>query len=329
MRNTSSRPFRTIAFLLALLIIMGVAGTATPAVAQDNDSEAEQSPAAESELATELPPPDLPSSNQQGYVFNIESGNSIDLDALPREAIVYALVWKEPSARRAERIAENLGIDGEVVDRGNDTFDITGEGEIYVSSDLVQYYSPDGPSEGELPDDEDSIAFAREWLRKAGLLPNDVDDGQIVARSEEANRVVVQFLPLEPANLLSAYPSAVVTLGPGGTVVEASIRWPSIERFDLYRLRDSKESWQEVQSGQAFLDVQVPDGIADENGLVEGEATYSSIEIGYTTSGLPGGDQFLQPVYIFTGRFTPEGSDRSYRIRAYVAAIANAGAPVG
>ena len=71
---------------------------------------------------------------------------------------------------------------------------------------------------------------------------------------------------------------------------------------------------------------QLPDGVADDQGIVKGKATYSTIEIGYTTAGLPGGDQYLQPVYIFVGRFVPEGSDSSYRIRAYVSAVANSGA---
>jgi hypothetical protein len=141
--------------------------------------------------------------------------------------------------------------------------------------------------------------------------------------------VVVQFLPLEPQNLIAAYPSVLVTEGPGGAVVEASIRWPSIERADLYQLRDAEEAWQEVSSGQAFLDVQLSEGIADENGVVRGAASYSGVEIGYTTAGLPGGTQYLAPVYIFSGRFTPEGADQSFRIKAYVSAVANAGAPVG
>jgi hypothetical protein len=53
------------------------------------------------------------------------------------------------------------------------------------------------------------------------------------------------------------------------------------------------------------------------------------VEIGYTTGGLPGGRQYLEPIYIFSGRLNPDGSDRSFRIKAYVSAVANAGAPVG
>lgn len=179
-----------------------------------------------------------------------------------------------------------------------------------------------------MPGDDAAIGFAREWLRTAGLLPNNVDDGKIVSRSEETNRVIVQFIPLEPENMIAAYPSAVVTIGPGGDIIEASVRWPEIDRYDIYQLRDPKDAWAEVASGEAYLEVELPDGIADDEGVVSGKATYTSVEIGYTTAGLPGGAQYLQPVYIFVGRFTPEGSDSSYRIRAYVSAVANSGAPI-
>jgi hypothetical protein len=325
-KATGGHVLRLLFALLALAI--AVAGSGTLAQDATPESEDEQSPAS-SELTSELPPPDLPTSNQQGFQFEIDSDSRIDLDAVPREAAVYQLNWKEPTARRTERIAENLGIEGEINDRGNGTFDIQGEQELYVSSGLVQFFSPDQPEEGELPDDEAAIGFAREWLRTAGLLPNNVDEGEVVSRSEETNRVIVQFIPLEPENLIAAYPSAVVTIGPNGEVIEASVRWPEIDRYDIYQLRDPKDAWAEVSSGEAFLDVQLPEGVADDQGVVKGKATYSTIDIGYTTAGLPGGDQYLQPVYIFVGRFVPEGDDSSYRIRAYVSAVANSGAPVG
>jgi hypothetical protein len=321
---TGGLQLRLLFALLALAI--AVAGNGT--LAQDATPETTED-ASSSELTSELPPPDLPSSNQQGYQFQIDSDSRIDLDAVPREAPVYQLNWKEPTQARTERIAENLGIEGEVNDRGNGSFDIQGDQELYVSSGLVQFFSPDQPEEGDLPDDETAIGYSREWLRTAGLLPNNVNEGAVVSRSEETQRVIVQFIPLEPGNLVAAYPSAVVTIGPGGEVIEASVRWPVIDRYDIYQLRDPRDAWAEVSSGEAFLDVQLPEGVADDQGVVAGRATYSSIEIGYTTAGLPGGEQYLQPVYIFIGRFVPEDSDSSYRIRAYVSAVANSGAPVG
>ncbi len=322
-------PHRWLWIVLAALLAFG--GGAATVLAQEGTPESEDVPdASESELASELPPPDLPTSNIQGYTFEIDSTTTVDLAAVPREAVVYELVWREATAARTERIASNLGIEGEVNDRGNGTFDVGDEtGEIFVSSDLVQFFTTVTPEESDLPSDDDAITFARDWLRTAGLLPNSADEGRVVVRSDETQRVVVQFLPLEPLGLIAAYPSVMVTEGPGGVVVESSVRWPSIERADLYQLRDAGEAWQEIASGQAFLDIQLPEGIADENGVVRGEASYSQVDIGYTTAGLPGGTQYLVPIYIFSGRFTPENGEASVRVKAYVSGVANAGAPVG
>jgi hypothetical protein len=327
------RKLLSLALLLAIGIVIASTSvtTVTSVSAQSSTPESgDASGSAESELAEELPPPDLPSSNEEGYIFNLDASTTIDLDAVPREAVIYQLIWKDPSAARAQRIAENLGMDGEVNDRGNGTFDVSdNEGEIYVSAALIQYFLVAPTDDGDLPGDDDAIAFAREWLRTAGLLPNDVNDGRISSRSEETKRVVVEFKPLEPESLVAAYPSAVVTIGPEGVVVESSIRWPQIVRADLYQLRDAKDAWQEVKSGQAFLEVSIPDGVADSQGNVNGEVTYTDIDIVYTTAGLPGGTQYLEPVYVLTGRLTPENSDESLRIKAYVSAVANTGAPVG
>ena len=122
----------------------------------------------------------------------------------------------------------------------------------YSDFDMMVYY------ENELPDDETALGYAREWLRTAGLLPNNVDDGTVVSRSEETQRVIVQFIPLEPENLVAAYPSAVVTIGPNGEVIEASVRWPVIDRYDIYQLREPTDAWAEVASGEAFLDQSAP-----------------------------------------------------------------------
>lgn len=64
--------FRLLFALLALAI--AVAGNGT--LAQDATPEpSEDATAASSELTSELPPPDLPSSNQQGYQFQIDSAS--------------------------------------------------------------------------------------------------------------------------------------------------------------------------------------------------------------------------------------------------------------
>jgi hypothetical protein len=183
--------------------------------------------------------------------------------------------------------------------------------------------------QGKLPTDDEAVAYAREWLRLTGLLPPDLGDATIVGRVELSQRVVVQFLPQEPKAILSAYPSITVTLGPTGTILEASLRWAQIRRGDLYQLRPAQEAWNEVQSGQAYLEVSLPEANAPAGAEVTGDATYSGVDLGYTTAGPPGAQQYLEPIYVFRGRLRLNGSDKTYPIKAYVSALANSGAPVG
>lgn len=286
-------------------------------------------PAARGEVTPELPPPDIPTSNQQGYTFALKSTLRVDLDALPKEARVYELLREAPAKKEAQQIADRLKIGAEVQDKGNDTWEATGLGQVFIAPDLIQYFSLEDVREGKLPNDKEAIAFAQEWLRLTGLLPPDLGKAEVVGRIEESQRFVVQFRPDEPRGILSAYPSITVTMGPTGTILEASIRWAEIKRGDLYLLRQPKDAWNEVQSGEAYLEVELPEGVAQPGDDITGTATYSGVEIAYTTAGPPGSRQYLVPIFVFRGRMRPEGSETTYPIRAYVPALASSGAPVG
>jgi hypothetical protein len=318
-----------LAVLLSALVAFyptGALGTTEPPAATP---AAESGGNAQSEVTAELPPPDIPTSNQQGYTFNLNAALKTDLDALPKEATVYELIRSTPTLDDAQKLADRLSIGAAVQDKGNGTFEASGTGQVFVSADLVQYFSLQDVREGTLPGDSEAIAFAREWLRLTGLLPPDLGDAQVVGRIQDSLRVVVQFLPEEPKSVLSGYPSITVTLGPTGTILEASLRWAEIRRGDVYQLRPAQEAWKDVESGQAYVEVELPEDETPAGTEVKGTVTYSSVVLAYTTAGPPGGRQFLEPIYVFRGRMRPDGSDNTYPIKTYVAALANSGAPVG
>jgi hypothetical protein len=139
----------------------------------------------------------------------------------------------------------------------------------------------------------------------------------------------VLFAPVEPEMLLAAYPSITVSLGPGGNVVEASKRWAKIEPADKYQLRSPDDAWQDIQSGQAYIETDLAGSDLPAGADITGTVTYNDITIGYTTAGPPNGIQYLEPVFVFRGRLRVEGQDGTYPIKAYVPALANSGAPVG
>ena len=282
-----------------------------------------------SEVAPELPAPDLPSGNQQGYSFDLNYALSADLEGLPRESAVYLLKRDQPKKDEVEKLAKSLGITGEVEDRGDGSFQAEGNGKLFVSIDQTVYTSEADAGDGKLPSSEKAIADARDWLRLNNLLPPDIGEGTVQARLPDSNRMIVQFVPIEPTPIMSGYPSITVTVGSSEAILEAQIRWANIVRSDVYQLMSPEEAWQQVNSGQAFLDTDLSAAKIDAGSEIKGRVNFSSISIAYATAGPPGGTQYLEPVYVFEGRIRPEGSDTTYAITAYVSALANSGAPVG
>lgn len=312
-----------IAVLLSMLVSMTLGSTA---LAQESTPGG----TGESEIASQLPAADLPTMNEQGFVFELNSTWNGSFDNVPTEAPVYLLDAPKYDQDGAKDLATKLGIDGDVEDQGGGTYAVNGEGgSLFVTPGLQQFISGADMPDGDLPDDAAAVAFAREWLRQTNLLPPDAGNGVVVARVETPPRVVVSISPLRPENLLSAYPAITVTLGPSASILEASFRWADLSTADMYSLRPVDTAWTEVAERRSYLQADVPGDVAEPGSTVSGNAVYSTVEISYTTSGVPGETQYLQPVYVFTGKVTVEGSDKSYPITAYVPALVNSQQPVG
>lgn len=328
----SKRSIQRAISLATVLVILGVAGIPMRAVATTvplTPTPAAGGGASGGEVTLELPPPDLPTANEQGYTFDLKTSLKANLDAVAREAPVYELKRASADLPSAQKMADGLRIGASVQDRGDGSFAATGNGELFVSTDLIQYFSGAQPDNGDLPADTEAVALAREWLRVSGLLPPDLGDGKVIGRIEDTKRVIVAFAPIEPVGVLSSIPGITVTMGPKGQVVESALRWANIVRGDVYQLMPGKQAWQLIQSGQAFLDTDLSSVNVEPGADVQGTATFSKVGIAYATSGPPGGKQYLQPVYVFSGKLKVKGADKSVPIKAYVPALANSGAPVG
>ncbi len=317
---------------LVLSGILGL-GAALPALAQDGSTPSPDTGTASetsSETTTQLPAADLPTMNQQGFVFELESTYEGTFTELPEEAPVYGMRFQEIDAERARTIAENLGVNGELSDDDTGTFNAEGgNGSLFITQGMMQFISSQEIPEGELPSDEEAVAFAREWLRQVDLLPANVGDGKVVTRMEEPARTIVSFQPVTPSPLLSASPNITVTIGPGGSVLESSYRWAEISEGDLYQLRGTEAAWAEVEGKRSYLETLLPSDQFEAGTTITGTARYTQVSIAYTSSGIPGEQQYLQPVYVFTGQVTPEGSEESYPITSYVPALINSQQPVG
>ena len=51
------------------------------------------------------------------------------------------------------------------------SFTATGNGDLFVTIDMINYFSSAEVPEGDLPSDEKAVAAGRDWLRHASLLP--------------------------------------------------------------------------------------------------------------------------------------------------------------
>lgn len=304
---------------------LGLSGV-TGATAQDPTQESEGD--AESELAPQLPPVDLPTMNAMGYVFEIDSVWEGSANT-PQDLPVYAFTPPIYTEEQVAQIADTLGVDGEIESQGEGTFTVTGNGSIYTTPGLLQFVSAVEAPDEDIPGDNEAVAFARDWLRISGLLPANSNDGAVIATIDTPSRKIVEFKPATPSNLLSATPSITVTIGPGGTVLEARISWASISEDDTYRLRSVEDAFNQITSRLSYLDVTLPEDQFPQGSTVTGTSSYDTVSIAYSISGAPGGAQYLQPVYVFEGTYSPEDSDDRYDIVAYVPAIVTSLQPVG
>ncbi len=283
----------------------------------------------DSERTAQLPPADLPTMNEQGFVFELESSFTGSSDQVPAEAPVYAMSQTTFDAASAGAIAARLSIDGELRDQGGGTFTGEGNGSLFIAPGLVQYISDAAVPEGNLPDDGEAVAFAREWLRQTQMLPADVGEGTVVARVENPPRVIVSFKPILPERLLSADPSLTVTMGVNAAILEASFRWAELSAADTYQLRGADAAWTEVAERRSYLQVAIPPDTIAPGSTITGTASYTDVALAYTSSGIPGEQQYLQPIFVFSGTLTPDGSTESFPIEAYVPGLINSRQPVG
>lgn len=291
---------------------------------------ASQSTGSDSETGAELPAADLPSMNEQGHRFELSSTFEGNFDSVPTEAPVYKMELPVYTTEQVAELAERLEIEGDVSDLGGGTFSVQSRsGQLYVTQGRVQYISSAEVEDGDLPNDDTSISTGREWLRERGLLPGDVGEGTILTRSESPKRVIVGFQPIQPKPLISSTPMVSVSIGPGATVVEATAGWAKLSQDVVYQLRGSDFAWDEVESRRAWVDAKLPTDTFEPGTTIGGSVVYTQLSLAYTTSGIPGENQYLQPVYVFHGELTPDGTDSRYQVKAYVAALINSNQPVG
>lgn len=277
----------------------------------------------------ELPPGDMPSGSPADALslsFNLD----MSLQAIPGQAATYQINRRQWSLSDAQAMASRLGINADVVDQGGGSYRAEGaSASIYITPTTIQFVRPSsGEAAPALPGNDQLIQTARSWLVDNGLTGADVGAGRVLDRDENTGRAFVLLKPVEPSEIISATPSAGVTVRGDGVVVEASINWPSSLSASTYSLRSAENLWADATQGRGFIDIQAADLPANFQGAAA-TATITSGGIAYTIAGSTQGTQYLVPVAVFSGTVSIEGGGSSVPIRIYVQAAAAQAGPRG
>lgn len=303
--------------------------TATAAEAPTGTPTAEPTPTSEPPAVGEfgeLPPVEIPSGGLTRSL-RLQYQLGVSLDTAPTEGAVYQLVWKTWSAAEVAALGSNLGIQGKAADLGGGSFRLEGTGgSVFISPAATQVVRSTAPVTSALEDDATLIANARAWLLNNGLVSADIGAGAVQSRDEAAARASVYFKAAEPTPLLAAYPSARVTIGPAGEVLEAYIKWPGGYQAATYQLRAPDALWNAAQTGQAFIEADLS-GVPG-SGPLTGTLTVTSISLAYSVASGATGD-YLVPVIVFSGEARLTESDASVPVSIYVPAVAGQAAARG
>jgi hypothetical protein len=277
----------------------------------------------------ELPPGDMPSGSP-AEALNLQFNLDMSLQAVPSQATVYQIQRRQWTLEDVQNLASRLEIDAEVVDQGNGSFRAEGaSASIYISPNSVQYIRPSAPDTvPELPGNDQLIEMARNWLTSNGLVGADVGTGQVLDRDAGSGRAFVQLKPVDPPSIISATPSAGVTVRGDGVVVEATLNWPASLYGSTYSLRSAEDLWADATQGRSFIEINVNDLPANFQGA-GATATITNASVSYTIAGNPQGTQYLVPVVVFSGTATIEGGASPVPIRLYVQAAAAQAIPRG
>jgi hypothetical protein len=269
-----------------------------------------------------LPAPQLPSGGAgQSLVLEYQLATSLEL--VPLTATVYEIAWPSYSMADVERMAANIGVDGEVISQGDGVFNVQGsEASLFVAPTIIEYGAYAAGSGGPLPSSDVAVDAAWSWFASLGVDGVAPGNGRVIAVEEVAGLSIVALTPGSPAPNLAPTPSARVKVSAGGIVEEATIVWPAALYGSDYGLRSGIDVWEDLRNGLAFVSADL-----SQSGGGSATMNVTDISIEYTIAGSPWDRQFIVPLVVFGG--TADVNGVSVYVSAYVPAIYHQENPLG
>lgn len=276
----------------------------------------------------ELPRGEIPTGGPADQV-TLDFSLEMSLQNIPSQASAFRMQSPEWTTESVREVASNLGVEGEVIEQGNNSYRIDGpQGSLYFANMVIQYINYAEYTPAPLPGLNGMITAGRNWLINNQLISADLGEGE-VRDTNEANGIAnVVFKPVEPAGIISATPAATLTVRADGTIGEARISWPGILESSTYGFRSANDMWSDVAEQRAYLELnhgQIPPEALGANGTVD----ITSATIAYTLAGTPEIGQYLIPVLVFEGSAIIEGIDGTLPIRVYTQALGAQAVPRG
>ncbi|MCS7050193.1 MAG: hypothetical protein NZL87_01105 [Thermomicrobium sp.] len=293
----------------------------------------------------ELPAPNLPQPAYPPGQLTLQYELGLDLAALPTEAPVYRLTPRQWDDASVSALARSLGLEGPVERTPGGGFLVrSSHGQLVVSDLTIQFQaatptptpSPAGDTTATpeatapplpLPSDGELLTVARSWLERNRLVTTPLDGGRVRERLPEMGMAIVTFGPAEPEPVLSAVPSATLTVTAEGTIRQAFVAWPAALEPSVYSLRPAETLWTDVQNGRGTLEVD--ETIFTRASLpLRGTARITSAQLAWVDAG-QGSTRYLTPVVRFQGTALFEGYSEPVELSVTVAAVAAQIAPRG
>ncbi|KJS73497.1 MAG: hypothetical protein JL56_10295 [Desulfotomaculum sp. BICA1-6] len=240
-----------------------------------------------------------------------------DMPAGLEEGNVYRYKNEEMTAQKAMELARRLGIsNAELVEDGSN---IPENRHIYITgqnADLTVwpfqgswYYfgHPDGATGGGQLTVSEMENAALEWLKAAGLLPQDDFNVEHTMQEPQAADVVlteiVLTLPEAPNGLaLTGYiPEIRVTVTSGGKVTQANGTWYSEEQAIKMPFADYNEALEALRRGEGVFEA--PSYRHYQTGTAMIQRVQTAYQLAYAIDYTP----YLVPVAVFSGEYKPAG----------------------
>jgi len=229
----------------------------------------------------------------------------IPLESIPSSATAFRLYWAGWSAENVASVASKVNVTADVAGSNGSYEAIGDDGQLYVSRTVVQYINSRSPVGGLLEENRTVIENARIWLVNSGITAGNIGDGVLIGRDDAAQRAVVLFKPSIPAPLLAFYPSATVTIGPGGDVREANIRWPDGYDESYYEMRSANQIWNDVLAGEGSIEADLSS--IPGSGVITGTLTVYDASVAFSFAVAADGSEYLVPLVVLSGEiYVPE-----------------------